>query len=102
MEPLGNDRFRATFVPDALGRWQYQVVGWLDHLGTWRHGMELKLAAGVDVAVDIQIGIGLIDRSLERAKGKDAAALARPARPPGRRRHPLARAARLRGRAAPR
>ena len=75
MEPLGNDRFRAAFVPDALGRWQYQVVGWLDHLGTWRHGMELKLAAGVDVAVDIQIGIGLIDRSLERAKGKDATAL---------------------------
>ena len=47
--PLGNDRFAATFVPDQLGRWQYQVVGWLDHLGTWRHGMELKLAAGVDV-----------------------------------------------------
>ena len=46
MEPLGNDRFQATFVPDELGRWQYQVVGWLDHLGTWRHGMELKLAAG--------------------------------------------------------
>ncbi len=49
----------ATFVPDQLGRWQYQVVGWLDHLGTWRHGMELKLAAGVDVTVDLQIGIGL-------------------------------------------
>ena len=45
-DPLGNDRFTATFVPDRLGRWQYQVVGWLDHLGTWRHGMELKLDAG--------------------------------------------------------
>src|SRR4029450_4008805 len=34
MRPLGNDRFTATFVPDQLGRWQYQVHGWLDHLGT--------------------------------------------------------------------
>ena len=37
--------------------------------------MELKLAAGVDVTVDLQIGIGLIDRALARAKGDDAAAL---------------------------
>ncbi len=59
MVPLGNDRFTATFVPDQLGRWQYQVIGWLDHLGTWRHGMELKLAAGVDVTVDLLIGAGL-------------------------------------------
>ena len=42
LEALGNDRFAGTFVPDQLGSWQYQVVGWLDHLGTWLHGMELK------------------------------------------------------------
>src|SRR5215207_471726 len=76
MRALGNDRFAATFVPDRLGRWQYQVVGWLDHLGTWRHGMELKLDAGVDVTVDLQIGIGLIDAAATTAKGADATALA--------------------------
>jgi starch synthase (maltosyl-transferring) len=75
MVPLGNDRFTATFTPDRLGRWQYQVIGWLDHLGTWRHGMELKLAAGVDVTVDLQIGIRLIDAALAGAKGPDADAL---------------------------
>jgi starch synthase (maltosyl-transferring) len=75
MESLGNDRFTATFVPDQLGRWQYQVVGWLDHLGTWRHGMELKLDAGVDVTVDLQIGIGLIERALAGASGPDVEAL---------------------------
>jgi starch synthase (maltosyl-transferring) len=75
MVPLGNDRFTATFVPDELGRWQYQVVGWLDHLGTWRHGMELKLDAGVDVTIDLQIGIGLIDAARAAAKGADAQAL---------------------------
>ncbi|MET0326553.1 MAG: maltotransferase domain-containing protein, partial [Ilumatobacteraceae bacterium] len=78
MEPLGNDRFQATFVPDELGRWQYQVVGWLDHLGTWRHGMELKLDAGVDVTVDLQIGLALLAAAAERPKlsPADAAALA--------------------------
>jgi starch synthase (maltosyl-transferring) len=75
MVALGNDRFTATFTPDRLGRWQYQVVGWLDHLGTWRHGMELKLDAGVDVSVDLQIGIGLLDAALAGAKGVDADAL---------------------------
>ena len=62
MQPLGNDRFTATFVPDQLGRWQYQVVGWLDHLGTWRHGMELKLAPASTSRVDVLIGVGLIER----------------------------------------
>jgi starch synthase (maltosyl-transferring) len=75
MLPLGNDRFAATFVPDQLGRWQFQVHGWLDHLGTWRHGMELKLAAGVDVGVDVLIGVGLLDRAIDRASPDDAAAL---------------------------
>src|SRR5215204_1748119 len=64
MTALGNDRFAATFVPDRLGKFQFQVVGWLDHLGTWLHGMELKLAAppelNVDVTVDLQIGCHLV------------------------------------------
>ncbi|MGI9052139.1 MAG: alpha-1,4-glucan--maltose-1-phosphate maltosyltransferase [Ilumatobacteraceae bacterium] len=80
MEALGNDRFAATFVPDELGRWEFQVVGWLDHLGTWLHGMELKLAAppelGVDITVDLQIGSRLISATLEHVSGPDAVALA--------------------------
>ena len=93
MHPLGNDRFAATFVPDQLGRWQYQVHGWLDHLGTWRHGMELKLAAGVDVSVDVLIGVGLIERAIERATPADVAALSRAARAAAGRRHASARPA---------
>ena len=71
MTALGNDRFAATFVPDRLGTWQIQVVGWLDHLGTWRHGLELKEEAGVDVTVDLQIGANLIDRAIEGGPGDD-------------------------------
>src|SRR5829696_6362965 len=31
-----NDRFTATFVPDRLGRWQYDILAWVDHAETWR------------------------------------------------------------------
>ncbi len=75
MEALGNDRFQATFVPDRLGRWEIQVHGWLDHLGTWRHGMELKLDAGVDVTVDLQIGLRLIEQAAAATTPADAEGL---------------------------
>ena len=55
MAPLGNDRHRG-FVPDQLGPWKYDVIGWMAHAETWRQGMVKKLAAGHDVAVDMEIG----------------------------------------------
>ena len=75
METLGNDRFEATFDPDMLGRWHYEIVGWLDHLGTWRHGFELKLEAGVDVTADLQIGLDLLETAGEGASTADQEAL---------------------------
>src|SRR5436190_15957738 len=32
MEPLGNDLWRAAFEVDAIGRWEYTVHCWVDHL----------------------------------------------------------------------
>ena len=52
MHPLGNDRFEAVFVPDRLGRWEYTVVGWVDHAETWRRRTVKKVVAGVAVAID--------------------------------------------------
>ncbi|HZR03757.1 MAG TPA: maltotransferase domain-containing protein, partial [Burkholderiales bacterium] len=39
MTPLVNDRFRARFEVDALGRWLYTVRGWVDHFETWRRDL---------------------------------------------------------------
>ena len=33
MEPLGNDRWRASFVVDEVGRHDYTVAAWIDHFG---------------------------------------------------------------------
>ena len=46
LHPLGNDRFEAEFTPDAIGRWQYSVVAWIDRWGSWRRELERKVDAG--------------------------------------------------------
>ena len=62
-----NDRFTATFVPDRLGTWQFDVVGWIDHVETWRRRLVKKVAAGVDVHLDLISGRQLIEPLIERA-----------------------------------
>jgi starch synthase (maltosyl-transferring) len=71
MEPLGNDRWRASFPTDQLGRYQYSVEGWIDHFLTWRRDMEKRVAAGQDVSVDLLIGADLVEAAAGRARGRD-------------------------------
>jgi starch synthase (maltosyl-transferring) len=75
MEFLGNDRWRAVFTPDRLGNWQFEITGWVDDFATWVDGLEKKVEAGVDVAVDLQIGARLVEAAAARARGKAAADL---------------------------
>ncbi|HSJ15005.1 MAG TPA: alpha-1,4-glucan--maltose-1-phosphate maltosyltransferase [Longimicrobiales bacterium] len=80
MSPLGNDRWRAAFTVDALGRYRYSVEGWVDHFKTWRDDLVKRVAADQDVSVDLLIGAGWIEQAAERARSRDAAALRRWAR----------------------
>ncbi len=75
MRPLGNDRWVAQFAVDELGRWEYEVGGWLDHFTTWRAGHLAKVADGQDVSVDAQIGLKLLDAMASRVDGADRALL---------------------------
>lgn len=52
MSHLGNDRWRARFTPDRIGRWEFSIEAWLDELATVHHALTLKRAAGVDTAVE--------------------------------------------------
>jgi starch synthase (maltosyl-transferring) len=72
MEDLGNDHWRASFVPEEIGNYEYAVWGWVDHFATWWRGMQRKLEAGVDVNVDRLIGAELIEAAAKRASGEDA------------------------------
>jgi starch synthase (maltosyl-transferring) len=66
MAPLGNDRFGAWIVPDRLGRLEYDVVGWIDHLESWRRGVVKKIDAGIDVSVELLTGARLVAAVVER------------------------------------
>ncbi len=46
MEPMGNDRFDAKIVPDALGTWEFRVQAWTDTHATWIDEYDRKVAGG--------------------------------------------------------
>jgi len=59
----GTDRWHAAVVPDRPGRWTFVVEAWSDPLGTWRHAVEVKVAAGqgaVDLHNDLADGAQLL------------------------------------------
>jgi starch synthase (maltosyl-transferring) len=75
MEPLGNDRWRATVALTEIGRWRYDVAGWIDPFRTWQHDLSKRVDARQDVTVDLEIGAALIEAAAGRASNADAGTL---------------------------
>jgi len=62
MEPLGNDRFAATFVPESVGAHELVVEGWTDRFGTWRHHTEARAQVeSADLPVELLVGAELLE-----------------------------------------
>jgi starch synthase (maltosyl-transferring) len=74
MEPLGNDRWRGTFVVDQLGRWTFTVAAWTDRVASWQEEVRRKLQAGQeDLAGEVSEGQALLgERSLEELLAVDS------------------------------
>jgi starch synthase (maltosyl-transferring) len=75
MTALGNDRWRAPFDVDRVGRYRYTVIAWPDRFATWRRDLEKRLAAGQDVAIDLLVGAGLVEAAIAQAPTSVAARL---------------------------
>ncbi len=73
--PLVNDRWQASFQVSELGRYQYTVIAWVDHLKSWRRDLQKKIDAGQQSLVDIRIGAELIEAAASRADGEPKSAL---------------------------
>ena len=76
--PLGFDWWTASVVLDFEGMWTFRVEGWSDPWETWVHNAEIKIPAGIDVALVCTEGIGLFDGAAadaEAAGDYQAAAL---------------------------
>jgi starch synthase (maltosyl-transferring) len=75
MEPLANDRWRATFTARELGRYRYTLEAWVDAFKSWRRDLGKKLDADQDVSVDLLVGAELIEAAARQATGADATKL---------------------------
>src|SRR3954469_9638645 len=72
------DRWLTTVVPDREGRWRFRIEAWSDPLATWRHAVEVKIAAGQgpeDLANDLEEGARLLDQVAAEADAHSAEAV---------------------------
>ena len=80
--PVANDTWIATYTPQTLGRVRYTAIAWVDAFATWRRGLERKLAAGVDVSLELLEGANLIEAAVKRGAALgDVVKILRSARP---------------------
>jgi starch synthase (maltosyl-transferring) len=75
MVPVGNDRWRAAFVPEAIGRYRYTVKAWVDRFLSWRHDFERRVDED-DVRLACRVGADLVRAAAARASGEDGVWLA--------------------------
>ncbi len=71
MEPLGNDRWRASFPVPSMGYYEFTVVGEVDHFETWRSELEKRIAAAQELELPLRTGAMLIVATAARVKGPD-------------------------------
>ncbi len=93
MSALPNDRWRASFAVEELGRYVYTVEGWVDQFQTWRRDLVKRVRAAQDVRVDLLIGARLLEDAAGRASGTDREQLQAWARELGAESDPAARQA---------
>ena len=75
MVPVGNDRWRAVFVPTTEGRYRYTVMAWVDRFLSWRHDFERRVDEA-DLRLAARVGGQLAVEAAERAGGDVAVQLA--------------------------
>jgi len=67
MEHDINDRWQAQLKVNRLGRWQYTVEAWIDDFASWQRDLQKRVNAAQDVAVDLLIGLDLVEQAAKRA-----------------------------------
>ena len=73
MRPIDNDRWSGHVELTRNRRHSYAVEAWRDAFGTWLHGLQRKVEAGVAVPVELEEGRILVESALERAEEAEAA-----------------------------
>jgi len=72
LEP-GLDRWGVLHQLDATGTWTWHIEAWSDDWASWLHNAEIKVPAGIDVELMLEMGALLLDRAAEQ-DGRDEVA----------------------------
>ncbi len=72
MERVADDRWRAEFRVESLGRYHYTVEGWVDRFKTWRRDLLKKSMAGQEVAAELLEGAALVEAAAGLAGSVDS------------------------------
>jgi starch synthase (maltosyl-transferring) len=75
MRELGNDRWRAEFPLERLGRHEFRIEAWRNVFATLHADLEKKRAADALLPVDVQEAIALIEAARARSRGPLASRL---------------------------
>jgi starch synthase (maltosyl-transferring) len=70
--PAGFDWWTASVVLETEGNWTFRVEGWSDPWETWVHNAEIKIPAGIDVALVCTEGKSLFSAAADRAQSAGA------------------------------
>jgi len=70
-----NDFWEAVFEPAETGFYEFKIHAWIDHFTTWQKGLEKKFEAGQDIAVELLIGVEMLEIAAESASDADKAFL---------------------------
>jgi starch synthase (maltosyl-transferring) len=74
MAPVDEDVWRASFVPEQLGRHRYTVAAWVDAFATWRHKFARRTARD-EIDLALREGASLVRAAAARARGPERGAL---------------------------
>ena len=55
----------AEITPTSIGAWTFTVEAWGDPVETWRHRVDIKVPAGIDVELELLEGALLLERALK-------------------------------------
>jgi starch synthase (maltosyl-transferring) len=79
LQELGESRWGGSITPTELGSHELVVEAWTDRHATWRHEVEVKVAAGHDVALELEEGARLLEDLATKVSAPAAAARLRAA-----------------------
>jgi len=68
------DRWAGALSLDRIGEWRFTIEAWTDVFGTWRSGLEKKVAAGQDISVELLEGAAILERTATGCKDRAARA----------------------------